>query len=93
MTESAVIKEKRSGRGGKRAGSGRKKTGRVTITIRIEPVLHGLIKMEAASHDWTVSDWMTVVAKLALLHGVKPWHHCSWSPKEIKDSKTLPDVN
>jgi hypothetical protein len=51
--------EIKKGKGGSRAGSGRKKTGLKTITLRMSPDLHQQIKTKADRYGITISEYVT----------------------------------
>jgi hypothetical protein len=53
--------------GGKRLGSGRKTTGLKTITLRMSPVLQGLVRNEADRLGITISEFVSRAVQSALL--------------------------
>src|SRR6266478_53225 len=88
--DKSAIKERREERmGGARQGAGRKNTGLKTVTVRMEPVLHELIKIEADRLGTTISEYVSRAIK-ALLQ-VNPLlnvpHHGSRSHSQIEGEK------
>jgi hypothetical protein len=55
--------------GGKRQGSGRRKTGRQTVTLRMSPDLHADLKIEAKRMKMTVSEFVSKALRASpMLH-------------------------
>ena len=65
MTQSDKVEIKRWG--GRRLGSGRKTTGLKTITLRMSPVLQGLVRNEADRLGITISEFVSRAVQSALL--------------------------